>query len=77
MREYRPLDTALSFDPYFGEPDRDGDQGFEILPDGKVRIRIMAPNAEEVMIDRFGKQDLLTRVSDRRWEGIMDLGRGF
>ena len=77
MREYRPLDTALSFDPYFGESDRDGDQGFEILPDGKVRIRIMAPNAEEVMIDRFGKQDLLTRVSDRMWEGIMDLGRGF
>ena len=30
-----PLDNAVSFDPYFGEPGRDGDQGHEILPDGK------------------------------------------
>ena len=77
MRQDRPLDTALSFDPYFGEPDRDGDQGFEILPDGRVRIRIMAPGAGEVTIDQFGKLNPLSRVSEKMWEGVLDLGRGF
>ena len=40
MKKQWPLDTALSYDPYFGEPNRDGDQGYEILPDGKVLIHI-------------------------------------
>lgn len=43
MNTQWPLDTAVSFDPYFGEPGRDGDQGVEILPDGKVFFRIKAP----------------------------------
>ena len=29
MNNQWPLDTAVSFDPYFGEPSRDGDQGRE------------------------------------------------
>ena len=77
MRKEWPLDTALSFDPYFGEPDRDGDQGYEILPDGRVRIRLMAPGAREVALDRFGTISSFTRVSDTMWEGTFDLGRGF
>ena len=32
MKKQWPLDTAVSFDPYYGEPNRDGDQGYEILP---------------------------------------------
>ncbi|MBQ2952231.1 MAG: enterochelin esterase [Clostridia bacterium] len=72
-----PLDTAVSFDPYFGEPGRDGDQGWEILPDGKVRFHIKAPDAREVAIDQFGHVTPLTRVSDEMWEGEVDLGRGF
>lgn len=71
------LDTALSFDPYFGEPARDGDQGFEILEDGRVLFRIKAPNAREVAIDQFGKMSPLSRVSDEMWEGAVDIGRGF
>ena len=43
MKNSWPLDTAVSFDPYYGEPDRDGDQGYEILPDGKVFLRVKAP----------------------------------
>ncbi|MBQ2558551.1 MAG: hypothetical protein II553_06025, partial [Lachnospiraceae bacterium] len=55
MAKVWPLDTALSFDPIFGEPNRDGNQGYEILPDGRVTMRIIAPNAKEVLIDQFGK----------------------
>lgn len=74
----QPLDCAISFDPYFGEPDRDGDQGFEVLDDGRVKFRIKAPNAKEVAIDMFfGFHAPLSRVSDTMWEGIVDLGRGF
>ena len=32
----QPLDTAVSFDPYAGEPNRDGDQCFRFNPDGTV-----------------------------------------
>ena len=77
MKREWPLDTALSFDPYYGEPDRDGDTGYEILPDGKVFVRIKAPSASRVVIDRFGTEFLLDRVSDDMWEGTLDLGRGF
>ena len=38
MEKKWPLDVTVSFDPYFGEPDRDGIQGAEVLPDGKVRV---------------------------------------
>ncbi len=72
-----PLDNAVSFDPYFGEPGRDGDQGYEILPDGKVFFRIKAPNAKEVAIDQFGRMLPLEKVSDEMWEGTVDLGLGF
>lgn len=77
MKKQKYLDTALSFDPYYGEPDRDGDQGFEILPDGRVKIRIAAPSAKKVVIDQFGKEQALERKNDGMWEGILDLGRGF
>ena len=77
MNDSLYLDTAVSFDPYFGEPSRDGDQGYEILADGKVKFRVKAPSAKEVLIDRFGTQFPLERVSDEMWEGVCDLGRGF
>lgn len=38
MKKQWPLDTTVSFDPYFGEPGRDGDQGYEINADGTVKI---------------------------------------
>ncbi|MBR5344854.1 MAG: hypothetical protein IK127_03430 [Clostridia bacterium] len=72
-----PIDTTVSYDLPFGEPDRDGDQGFEILPDGKVTVRVKAPNAKEVALDQFGNLHPLARVSDEMWEGTVDLGRGF
>ena len=77
MQKTWPLDTAVSFDPYYGEPNRDGDQGYEILPDGKARVRIKAPGAKEVVLDQFGHIHPLSRVSDEMWEGVVDLGRGF
>ena len=77
MKAYWPLDTALSFDPYFGEPDRDGDQGFEIREDGAVFFRIKAPNAREVAIDQFGTIFPLHKAGEEMWEGVVDLGRGF
>ena len=77
MNKQWPLDTAVSFDPYFGEPDRDGDQGYEILPDGRVFFRIKAPQAQRVVIDQFGALFPLERASEEMWEGSVDLGRGF
>ena len=77
MQAQQPLDTAVSFNPYYGEPDRDGDQGYEILPDGKVFLRVRAPNANEVVIDQFGALFPLSPASDGMWEGTADLGRGF
>ena len=77
MEKVWPLDTAVSYDPYFGEPDRDGDQGYEILEDGRVRLRIKAPNAREVVIDQFGKVQALEKADGDMWEGTVDLGRGF
>ena len=55
MKKTWPLDTAVSFDPYFGEPNRDGDQGYEIRPDGTAFIRLKAPGAREVALDQFGR----------------------
>ena len=77
MKREWPLDSALSFDPYYGEPDRDGDTGYELLPDGKVFVRVKAPGSSSVVIDRFGTQFPLTKVSDEMWEGTLDLGSGF
>ena len=77
MKNSWPLDTAVSFDPYFGEPDRDGDQGYELLPDGRVFLRLKAPGAREVVLDQFGRIHALSRVSEELWEGTVDLGRGF
>ena len=77
MERHWPLDTAVSFDPYYGEPDRDGDQGYEVLGDGKVRFRIKAPGAMSVVIDQFGSVTPLSRVDAQMWEGAVDLGRGF
>lgn len=72
-----PIDTTISFDPPFGEPDRDGDQGFEIHGDGTVTVRLRAPGAREVVLDQFGTLHPLNRVSEEMWEGRLDLGRGF
>lgn len=77
MKKTWPLDTAVSFDPYFGEPNRDGDQGYEIRADGTAFIRLKAPGAREVALDQFGRMHPLRRVSDEMWEGDVDLGRGF
>lgn len=77
MQQRWPLDISVSFDPYFGEPSRDGEQGAEILPDGRVFFRIPAPQAQEVTIDRFGTLYPLTRNADGVWEATLDLGRGF
>ena len=41
MKKTWPLDVSVSFDPYAGEPDRDGIQGYEIMPDGRVHFRIV------------------------------------
>ena len=45
MKQQWPLDNTVSFDPYYGEPSRDGEQGAEIQADGSVRFRIIAPEA--------------------------------
>ena len=75
MADY--LDTVISFGNYYGEPDRDGDQGFEILPNGDVRFRIKAPNAREVAIDQFGTLFPLRKADGDMWQGDAKLGRGF
>ncbi len=77
MNRQWPLDTALAFDTIIGEPNRDGVQGFEILSDGRVRLRIIAPDAKSVAIDQFGSVSPLAKVSDGAWEATLDLGRGF
>lgn len=73
----KPLDLSLSFDPYAGEPNRDGHQGVEYLPDGTVKFQIIAKDAKEVVIDQFGTLFPLHPAEDGYWEGIVDLGRGF
>ncbi len=77
MNNNWPLDTAVSFDPYYGEPDRDGEQGYEILPGGEVKFHIKAPGAREVAIDQFGKQFPLSSAGDGMWKGVAKLGAGF
>ena len=77
MQQKWPLDVTVSFDPYFGEPDRDGVQGAEVLPDGKVHFRIIAKDAKEVVIDRFGTIFPLSPAGDGAWEGTFDMGTGF
>ena len=77
MKQQRPLDISVSFDPYAGEPNRDGEQFAEILPDGKVHFRILAKDAREVVIDRFGTLYPLSPAEEGAWEGTFDLGTGF
>ena len=77
MNQKWPLDVSVSFDPYYGEPGRDGDPGAEILPDGKIHFRILAPEASSVVIDQFGKLYPLAQTDDGAWEGTLDMGRGF
>ncbi len=77
MKQSWPLDVSVSFDPYFGEPDRDGEQGAEVLPDGKVHFRIIAKEAKEVVIDRFGTLYPLKPAGEGAWEGTFDMGSGF
>ena len=73
MKRVWPLDTALSFDPYYGEPDRDGDTGFELLPDGKVFVRVKAPAASRVVIDRFGTGVILVPEADGSFTVTLDI----
>ena len=77
MKKEWPLDIAVSFDPYFGEPSRDGETGYELLDDGRVRIRIRAPKAGTVELDQFGKIFPFEKQEEGMWECIADLGRGF
>ena len=77
MKQSWPLDVSVSFDPYAGEPNRDGEQFAEVLPDGKVHFRIIAKDAREVVIDRFGTLFPLAPAGDGAWEGTFDMGTGF
>lgn len=77
MQKQWPLDVTVSFDPYFGEPSRDGEQGAEILPDGRVHFRIIAKDAKEVVIDQFGTLYSLSPSGEGAWEGTFDMGKGF
>ena len=77
MSKQWPLDTAVSFDSYYGEPDRDGNQGYEILPEGRVRVRVKAPDAHEVKIDQFGRVFPFEKGEDGMWEGVAQMGYGF
>ena len=77
MKQQWPLDVSVSFDPYAGEPNRDGEQYAEVLPDGKVHFRIIAKDAKEVVIDRFGTLFPLSPVEDGAWEGTFNMGTGF
>ena len=54
MKQSWPLDVSVSFDPYAGEPNRDGAQFAEVLPHGRVHFRLIAKDGREVGIDRFG-----------------------
>lgn len=73
-----PLDTTISFDRVLGEVGREGMQGFEILPDGRVHVRVVAKNAKEVVLDRFGTIYPLEKVDDEGgFEGTLDMGTGF
>ncbi len=71
------LDVSVSFDPYYGEPDRDGNQGADILPDGRVHFRILAKDAKEVVIDQFGAVYPLEKGEGGLWEGTFSMGTGF
>ncbi len=74
----RILDIPISYDMYAGEKDRDGEQGWEILPDGKVRFRLLAGDAKTVSIDKFGNETHpLTKGDDGYWTGDLDIGGGF
>lgn len=77
MQKQWPLDSALAFDPILGEPDRDGIQGAEVLADGRVHIRLIAPEAKRVELDQFGKISPLERADDGAWEATLNLGVGF
>ena len=77
MKQSWPPDVSVSFDPYAGEPNRDGEQYAEVLPDGKVHFRILAKDARQVVIDRFGTLFPLSPVGDGAWEGTFDMGSGF
>ena len=77
MNQPWPLDTGISYDPSYGEPDRDGDQGYELLDDGRVRLRVIAPNASKVALDQFGRVTPLIKGEGGVWTGDLDLGRGF
>ena len=72
-----PLDISVSFDPYAGEPNRDGEQFARVTPDGKVHFRVIAKEAREVVIDRFGTLFPLSPVGDGAWEGTFEMGSGF
>ena len=71
------IDSAVSFDPPFGEPGRDGDQGFVIHPDGTATVRVRAPQAKKVVLDQFGRIFALSRATPEMWEGTFNLGPGF
>ena len=77
MKQNWPLDVTVSFDPYYGEPSRDGEQGAEVLEDGRVHFRIIAPEAKNAAIDRFGTLFPLERGEDGAWEGTFSMGDGF
>ena len=64
MNDRQPLDVSVSFDPYAGEPNRDGEQFARVTPEGKVHFRIIAKDAREVVVDRFDTLFPLESVGD-------------
>ncbi len=70
--------TALAFDPVLGEAsDAHLRQGAEVLPDGRVHVRVAAPGATKVVLDRFGTEFPLEKGEDGVWDATVDMGKGF
>ncbi len=78
MKKEWPLDTTVSFDPIYGEPNRDKDQGYEITEDKKVHVKLYMPGAKEVKIDQFGRELLFEKTEEEGiFEGTFEFGEGF
>ena len=78
MDDRQYFSQALAFDPVLGEPDQQqGWQGARFLPEGRVQVRLVAPGAQKVVLDRFGTEFPLQKGADGAWEGTLDMGVGF
>lgn len=78
MNDSQYFSQAVAFDPVLGEA-RDAalSQGAQLLPDGRVHVRVAAPQAHAVVLDRFGTEFPLQKGADGVWDATLDMGRGF